>query len=759
MVLENISTPSDLYHLHNLAMRKLIICTSGLTKERRKEIIQLVSFMGGHYSDALREVVTHLVSDNVRSVKYETAVKNNIKVYHPDWVKDVWQKSQNQAINVVATAEQFDCFKLPVFFNLCVTSTGLKIPERNQIKTVVEENGGRYSMSFNATIDILIMEEDSIGSQKHNAAKKMKKICLRSAWIYESIEIGYLLPYESYEHKDPQGMSILKMKASTPTKLSYVSISKFNPDNTQLSDVSRLSSFARDISLSETRNSSVRPTTSLDYKKIMSLIKLPLAKKAGNVLDGMSFHLVGFSNDENQLLWKVLSILGGTKMDEINDQVTHIIVGVLDPKLLGELENQNVDPMVVKVDWLLKVIEEKKFVEEKEFVIERTVTKKVQPEKPSPASKRAMTSLSSTFKRPEIPKLQLEARRKDDAEEQALLGQYLENPPPEDDSRNFTDCVKFLMGKYVFVHGFCDSSSGATVVEECERLGAALVDSSFAQEVDYVIAPSEILPEIRHNVKSKHVVSDRWLEDSANENQCVEVQFYHRPLVQMKSHERPLIGENFVVSNYKGSERDFIKMLVHELGGVCGEVLRKNESAIVISPDNKGNKFASAEKWDFAVLPVKWLLDCYDSKTRVDETKYLIGGTKASTKNKSTRRESVVPSSQDPSSQAHFDVNDPPIENFMDDDDIRAGPSETTPTGALRNRNFDSPQLQTPLQLNISRLTKDMSTPRRNLVNRVLLEGKKKAEESVSPRKKRLDALINTPTSKAEHRSFPPAEM
>ena len=69
-------------------MKDIIITTTHLKKEEQKEVKNLVKFMGGTYLNDLRDNVTHLVSNSVGTLKYETATQNNIKVMHVDWVRN-----------------------------------------------------------------------------------------------------------------------------------------------------------------------------------------------------------------------------------------------------------------------------------------------------------------------------------------------------------------------------------------------------------------------------------------------------------------------------------------------------------------------------------------------------------------------------------------------------------------------------------------------------------------------------------------------
>lgn len=68
-------------------MKDLVICATNMSKDEKKELKQLVLFMGGKYLDDLKEEVTHLVSKSVNSLKYEAAAQNGVKIMHTDWVR------------------------------------------------------------------------------------------------------------------------------------------------------------------------------------------------------------------------------------------------------------------------------------------------------------------------------------------------------------------------------------------------------------------------------------------------------------------------------------------------------------------------------------------------------------------------------------------------------------------------------------------------------------------------------------------------
>lgn len=220
-------------------------------------------------------------------------------IMHPDWVNEVWKKTQEG--NVLATDKQFDKYKLPIFFNVVISVTGLTNAEKNKIKTLVEENGGKHSGAFKSdTVDILILERnksDLSKNDKFKAAVKYGKECLTPDWIYDSIKAGYSLPLKNYKVEVP-------LKASTPTKTLRSAI--FNPDNTQLSMISN-SSCGKALVLDETQMSTRSSILSNPapgpsgfirakpkYQEVLAKMTVQMAKKAGTFLDGCCVSIYKF---------------------------------------------------------------------------------------------------------------------------------------------------------------------------------------------------------------------------------------------------------------------------------------------------------------------------------------------------------------------------------------------------------------------------------------------------------------------------------
>lgn len=286
---------------------------------------RLVNYMGGQCIDVLADVVTHLVTDSVKTKKYEVnrqmpcirlfqiyshtlfslqnAVMNDIKIMKTSWIHDVWKHSCEE--NILATAEQFNCHKLPAFYNLNVTTTGLSKRDKTRIQALVSENGGKHFGEFSSNINIVIAKKNATETDKLKAALTSGKDCLQVEWIVDSAKRGCALPFDDYRIELQA-----KKTTSTPTKrtysqmnsssssieLSHIQYSKVN--ETALSNVSTIS----DVSVmgGRTRKSNDAITVA-PYKSILDNINIQEVKKAGTFLDGCCVcihnrHILSMSN-------------------------------------------------------------------------------------------------------------------------------------------------------------------------------------------------------------------------------------------------------------------------------------------------------------------------------------------------------------------------------------------------------------------------------------------------------------------------------
>ncbi|XP_037725778.1 DNA topoisomerase 2-binding protein 1 [Drosophila subpulchrella] len=403
--------------IYTTAMRDLQVSATGITPQKKEELSRLIHWMGGTYFQSFGHRTTHLISNTIKSSKYEQATLNGVPVMHVDWVQYVWDQSRrSQREGISATDPDFDKYRLPIFFGANITCSGLDVARKDQVMRLVNENGGIYHRAFRSqVVDIVITEQSKTDTDKYKAAIRYKKDVLLPEWIFDSSNRGYALPTKDYEVR-------ARKTSSTPTK-SNRSAAAPGADQTQLSDLSRISfvsnsrrmcsdlttvnesvssvgssSPAKDLLKQATTTSSGR-----NYQQVLAEICPRQAKKAGAFLDGCCVYLSGFRSEEREKLNRVLNTGGATRYDEANEGISHIIVGQLDDAEYRQWQRDGLmgSVHVVRLDWLLESIRAGRLVSE--LVHRVSLPQNREPDVASPASKRTLRSMNHSFKQPTLP--------------------------------------------------------------------------------------------------------------------------------------------------------------------------------------------------------------------------------------------------------------------------------------------------------------------------------------------------------------------
>ncbi len=72
-----------------------------------------------------------------------------------DWIYETWNLSKNDD-NAYTTDEFYQKHKVPIFYNLVITSTGIPEADKNEIIKLINDNGGKYTGSFKVSFDFYI---------------------------------------------------------------------------------------------------------------------------------------------------------------------------------------------------------------------------------------------------------------------------------------------------------------------------------------------------------------------------------------------------------------------------------------------------------------------------------------------------------------------------------------------------------------------------------------------------------------------------
>ena len=130
--------------------------------------------MGGIYSNAFHDGVTHLVAKMVKSRKYEVAIQKEVPVMTEEWIDLVWDKSRNKMCH--ATDSEFSRYKCPSLLGLNITVSQLGKKDRDLIKKSIENHGGTYTGSLDMeTTMVLILTKPE--GDKYKYAKYVLSKC------------------------------------------------------------------------------------------------------------------------------------------------------------------------------------------------------------------------------------------------------------------------------------------------------------------------------------------------------------------------------------------------------------------------------------------------------------------------------------------------------------------------------------------------------------------------------------------------------
>ncbi|XP_011691670.1 PREDICTED: DNA topoisomerase 2-binding protein 1 isoform X2 [Wasmannia auropunctata] len=683
--------PEGTSPIYTVSMRNMCICASGFNSETKDWIQQRVEYMGGFFIKQLRNCVTHLVADSVMSAKYEAAIEMKIPIMTKEWIKVVWEANLKEMIR--ADDKSFDKYKCPVFMNLIVTSTNLPKRQKDEIKQLIHEHGGIFMGPLDGTkVRVVLASESGPVSDKLKYAMENNIPCLRTDWLYESIKIGYALPFRNFIIKSVKACSTPE-KPNTRELLNYSEISSIAHDK-------RDNNYVDETLSSTISNFSCVPRVSCVTGKLFDVAKLHVldrlsfneAKSAGPFLDGCNIYLAGFITSVRDKLNRILNVGGATRLDDISDAVTHVIVGD-ESRASAELKvikSSGLCPYILNVEWLEESMKLKRPASEELFLFEAKGEAKKNIETPaSPLSKKNLQMLQQP-KRPPVPLFNIEKELStvNENEQSDLVQQYLQEdrssvmqeftksprtPVSEDkdqgnvsnvkSARNSEICLsnappskneetdntvllsqsstvneKLFKGLAFAVAGFDNEDNH--VEETIVMLGGRLVSRSYIGIPDYGVVPVDGAP-LKYTVNE--IVNNFFIEDCIYQEQIVDVMYYHRPLSIRKACD-PLSGCVITMSMYTGAERMYLSALATKLGAICQDMFARkanpekntHSSTHLVCPSPEGNKYNAAVRWKLPAVTADWLKTCADQLTLVDETPFLVGETIAPDKSNIT---------------------------------------------------------------------------------------------------------------------------
>ncbi|XP_005406872.1 PREDICTED: DNA topoisomerase 2-binding protein 1 isoform X2 [Chinchilla lanigera] len=649
--------PRAEHPVYNMAMSDVTVSCTSLDKEKREEVHKYVRMMGGRVYRDLNVSVTHLVAGEVGSKKYLVAANLKKPILLPSWVKTLWEKSQENEItrHTDVNMEEFRC---PVFLGCVICVTGLCVPDRKTVQQLTIKHGGQYmgQLKMNECTHLIVQEPKG---QKYECAKRWNVHCVTTQWFFNSIEKGFCQD-ESIYKTEPRVEAKTLPDTSTPTGQTSTT------DSRTLSDVSHISningSCINESICNSIHNSKLEPTLENLENLDISAFQAP-----EDLLDGCRIYLCGFSGRKLDKLRRLINSGGGVRFNQLNEDVTHIIVGDYDDELKQFWNKSAHRPHVVGAKWLLECFN-KGYMLPEEMYIHASYKPVEIPASDQPESKTALSKKNSSFSKKDFGPSEMREQADED-----LLSQYVNNNSTVVDA-NKSEAAESEVGPCngsTHVEPFNDSThislqegnqssvshcfpDVSTITEEGlfsrksflilgfsneNECSIASVIREYAGKVvslpSRVVADYAVVPLLGCEVEATvgEVVTNTWLVT------CIDYQTLFDPKsnplftpVPVMTGMTPLQDCVLSFSQYVGAEKDSLIFLANHLGASVQEYfVRKSNakkgmlaSTHLILKEPVGSKYQAAKKWNLPAVTVAWLLETARTGKRAEESRFLI---------------------------------------------------------------------------------------------------------------------------------------
>lgn len=666
----DILIPKSKHPLYTVAMRGLIITSTGFSEPLKSQIIEKIQSMGGTYSGEYRLSVTHLVAYQLGSAKYEKALESGVPVMSERWVENVWKESCKR--NVHASDEEFLSFTCPVFHHMVVTCSQLARKQKEQIKSLINKHGGEFHGELEAGRTKVLVVTKPFG-EKFKHAQLWRIPCVSPAWVMESIAHGHALPTQPFSLLQSDGKTSTPERSNAAAALNF-STSMIQPQSLMVDET---------VNCTPVSTVSARPIESPKKDKYVSMIKkinMNEVKRAGSFLDGCNVYLSGFDLENFEKLRKIINSGGATRFNEISESVTHVIVGdfiASDVKILKE--QGGIRHHVVTVEWLMESIKMCCPAPETPYCCLQDLPSPV--DFTSPLSKKGLLTLHSQGgKHVRALKMVSPMKTKSLILPQSIVDQYapagdnlndsthmetslteqentvkeLEAPqmqPLQEQSTqvevNAEKCDEQSQSSGVasessqadFFTGFTFSLAGynSVITQELETLitsaGGRVVTKRFKGIPDYGVVPLRGAS-LYHT--TTEVVTHHWLDDCVEERCVVPIRYYHQP-TNFVLDSKPLSTCVVTATLYNGSELRYISDILQGLGAVHQAMMARVDrpgdgiqaTTHLLAPKNatdlqNSRKYKAACKWDVPCVTHEWVLACARENRRVPEDVYLV---------------------------------------------------------------------------------------------------------------------------------------
>ncbi|XP_061231007.1 DNA topoisomerase 2-binding protein 1 isoform X3 [Neopsephotus bourkii] len=507
----------------------------------------------------------------------------------------------------------------------------------------------------------LIVQEPK--GQKYECARKWNVHCVSIKWFSDSIEKGFCQDETMYKI---EAGSKLTPSTSTPTN------DFGKPDNHALPDVSHISNINLS-SVNETEFSSALSSRQDPLPDELENLDISSFQAPEDLLDGCRIYLCGFSGRKLDKMRRLINCGGGVRFNQLNEDVTHVILGENDEELKQFLDKTSHRPHVVTAKWLLDSFS-KDYLQPVEQYIPVNYQLLENPILEQPGMKSVLPKNNSLLKKEAV-----NVRKHQKTAEDDLLSQYGTNDSTLDEagkltSRTFSDVTHLTVqgeNESSLHSGFLGESSalaeeGLFVRKSFHLLGFGEEDESCIADIikenagnilplqSRTIADYAVVPLLGCTVQMTvgDVVTNTWLLTCVEQQLLLDPQ--SNPLftpVPVMEGVTPLEDCVLSFSQFTGAERDSLVYLAGLLGARVQEFFVRKANAKkgmfasthLVVREADGSKYEASKKWNLPAVTVAWLLHSARTGKRADESKFLVENAEAEDKESSITQLSKTP--------------------------------------------------------------------------------------------------------------------
>lgn len=186
--------------------------------------------------------------------------------------------------------------------------------------------------------------------------------------------------------------------------------------------------------------------------------------------------------------------------------------------------------------------------------------------------------------------------------------------------------LNFFNGKKFALQAIDNEHDYTQVLTDIQNFGGSIVERTFKGEVDYLVTAPEPITSFKPTYKAKEIVTIWWIEDVIAARSEVPVAYYHKMI--LVSDATVLQGITCAISMYSGAERMFLTLICEALGATVEEKYEKRKHPILLCEKPEGSKYKGAVNWGFPVVRKDWLLDSYGRSYLHKLEDYLVGESK-----------------------------------------------------------------------------------------------------------------------------------